>query len=248
MDQVQYLGREGEPWKPRRGGLLGPQPRVQGCQLLGLARRSPLPWEGFSNCLRRLVLPRSPKATCSPPWGQQLPQQRASVLSPQRPQVLESTEVLHLCLPHTWQVSKSLAGKVSTRLRRGHTHLLLPAMLQYSPAPGAHPGHCSVTMGSRFHIYSLGRKGRTGRTPPHSALDTRTDSDVPGHYLCHLTTYFLMANTVSPMVTFWTRNCSFRMSMLKVPSQTMGASQGVRTRTSFLLHQERATWQRHHVC
>lgn len=43
MDQVQYVGREGEPWKPRRGGLLRPQPRVQGCQLLGLARRSPLP-------------------------------------------------------------------------------------------------------------------------------------------------------------------------------------------------------------
>lgn len=56
--------------------------------------------------------------------------------------------------------------------------------------------------------------------------------------------YFLMANTVIPMVAFWSRNCSFRMSVLKVPSQMMGASQGVRTRTSFLLHGEKATGQR----
>lgn len=48
-------------------------------------------------------------------------------------------------------------------------------------------------------------------------------------------TYFLMANTVRPTVTFRSRNCSFRMSMSKVPSQTMGASHGVSTRTSFLL-------------
>lgn len=55
--------------------------------------------------------------------------------------------------------------------------------------------------------------------------------------------YFLIANTISPMVAFRSRNCSFRMSVLKFPSQTMGASQGVRTRTSFLLHRKRATGQ-----
>lgn len=50
--------------------------------------------------------------------------------------------------------------------------------------------------------------------------------------------YFLMANTVSPIVVFRSLNCSFSVSMSKVPSQMMGASQGVRTRTSVLLHGE----------
>ena len=36
------------------------------------------------------------------------------------------------------------------------------------------------------------------------------------------------------MVMFRSQNCSFRMSVLKVLSQMMGASQGVTRRTSFL--------------
>ncbi len=45
---------------------------------------------------------------------------------------------------------------------------------------------------------------------------------------------FLAGNVMNPMVAFWSRHCSFRMSVLKVPSQRMGASRGVMTRTSFL--------------
>lgn len=59
---------------------------------------------------------------------------------------------------------------------------------------------------------------------------------------CHLT-YLLFGGKHSPAVTFWGQNCSFRMSVLKVPSQTMGTGQGVRTRISVPLHHERATGQ-----
>lgn len=46
--------------------------------------------------------------------------------------------------------------------------------------------------------------------------------------------YVFTANTVKPTVAFWSRNCSFSRLMSKVPPHTIGASQGVKTRTSFL--------------
>lgn len=52
-------------------------------------------------------------------------------------------------------------------------------------------------------------------------------------------THFFTANTVNPTVMFCNRNCSFKRAMLNVPSQMMGASHGVTTRTSLLLHRER---------
>lgn len=52
---------------------------------------------------------------------------------------------------------------------------------------------------------------------------------------CPDLTYFLMANTVSPMVVL--SNCASRMAESKTPSQMMGANQGVMTSTSALLRE-----------
>lgn len=61
----------------------------------------------------------------------------------------------------------------------------------------------------------------------------------PLQHRCPDLTYFLMANTVSPMVAFW--NCASRMVESKTPSQMMGANQGVMTSTSALLGKTRHT-------